>query len=65
MFSRVPSPITASFPDPLFLWSGADGSSVMAYRGADLFQHTPEEVLATVEKYQTDLDEKQTHRTPF
>lgn len=64
VFSR-PESYHRELPDPLFLWSSEDGSSVMAYRGADLFQHTPEEVLATVEKYQTDLDEKNTDRMLF
>lgn len=64
VFSR-PESYHRVLPAPLFLWQSADGSSVMAYRGADLFQHTPEEVLSTAGKYEEELNKDKTDRMLF
>ncbi len=50
VFSR-PESYHVELPDKLFVWRSPDGSTVTAYRAADLYQHTPDEVVSTAEKY--------------
>ena len=50
VFSR-PESYHVELPDKLFVWRSPNGSTVTAYRAADLYQHTPDEVVSTAEKY--------------
>lgn len=61
VFSR-PESYHVELPDSLFLWTSPDGSSVMAYRAADLYQHTPEEVLKSLDKYIGETETADTDR---